>query len=30
VTLTQIVWLVVTLASIPWPALDYGRPFFRT
>jgi hypothetical protein len=30
VTLTQIVWLVVTLASIPWPGLDYGRPFFRT
>jgi hypothetical protein len=30
VTLTQIVWLVVTLASIPWPGLDYGRPFFRS
>jgi len=26
---TQIVWLVVTLVSIPWPGLAYGRPLGR-
>ncbi len=25
----QVVWLIVTLASIPWPGLPYGRPLFR-
>jgi len=26
---TQALWLLITLASIPWPGLPYGRPFFR-
>ena len=26
---TQIVWLVITLVSIPWPGLAYGRPLGR-
>lgn len=26
---TQSIWLLVTLASIPWPGLAYGRPLFR-
>lgn len=26
---TQIVWLLLTLVSIPWPGLAYGRPLFR-
>ncbi|MDD9943238.1 MAG: hypothetical protein OXU20_19520 [Myxococcales bacterium] len=25
----QIAWLVLTLAAIPWPGLDIGRPLFR-
>ena len=29
VLITQIVWLLVTLAAIPWPVLDVGRPLFR-
>lgn len=29
VLITQSVWLVLTLASIPWPGLDVGRPLFR-
>ena len=27
--ITQIVWLLLTLAAIPWPMLDIGRPLFR-
>ena len=27
--LTQIVWLMVTLVSIPWPGMAYGRPLGR-
>ena len=27
--LTQALWLLVTLASIPWPGLPYGRPLLR-
>jgi hypothetical protein len=27
--ITQCVWLLLTLAAIPWPSLDVGRPFFR-
>lgn len=27
--ITQSVWLVLTLAAIPWPGLDIGRPLFR-
>lgn len=27
--LAQLVWLVVTLVSIPWPGLAYGRPLAR-
>lgn len=26
---TQALWLLITLASIPWPGLAYGRPLFR-
>lgn len=26
----QIIWLVLTLAGIPWPGLDIARPLFRT
>lgn len=29
VFITQAVWLVLTLAAIPWPMLDTGRPLFR-
>jgi len=25
----QALWLLLTLAAIPWPALDVGRPLFR-
>jgi hypothetical protein len=27
--ITQAVWLLLTLAAIPWPGLDIGRPLFR-
>lgn len=27
--ITQLLWLVLTLAAIPWPALDVGRPWLR-
>jgi hypothetical protein len=27
--ITQIIWLVLTLAAIPWPGLDIARPLFR-
>ncbi len=27
--LAQLVWMTVTLLSIPWPFLAYGRPLFR-
>jgi hypothetical protein len=26
----QLIWLVVTLAAIPWPGLDIARPLFRS
>ena len=26
---TQALWLLITLASIPWPGLPYGRPLLR-
>lgn len=29
VLITQLAWLVLTLAAIPWPGLDIGRPLFR-
>ena len=29
VLITQCVWLLLTLAAIPWPGLDIGRPLFR-
>jgi len=29
VLITQAVWLLLTLAAIPWPMLDVGRPLFR-
>jgi hypothetical protein len=29
VAVTMLLWLVVTLASVPWPGLAYGRPLFR-
>lgn len=29
VWITMALWLVITLASIPWPGLPYGRPLFR-
>lgn len=29
VLVTLSVWLLVTLASVPWPPLPYGRPLFR-
>ncbi len=29
VLITQAVWLLLTLAAIPWPGLDVGRPLFR-
>ena len=25
----QVLWLIVTLVSIPWPLMEYGRPLFR-
>jgi hypothetical protein len=25
----QTIWLLLTLAAIPWPGLDVGRPLFR-
>jgi hypothetical protein len=27
--ITTLVWLVLTVASIPWPGMQYGRPLFR-
>lgn len=27
--ITQSIWLVLTLAAIPWPGLDIARPLFR-
>jgi hypothetical protein len=27
--ITQTLWLVLTLVSIPWPGLDIARPLFR-
>ena len=27
---TSLLWAAVTLASIPWPFLAYGRPLFRS
>jgi hypothetical protein len=30
VLITQSVWLLLTLAAIPWPGLDIARPLFRT
>lgn len=29
VLVTQALWLIATLAAIPWPGLDVGRPLFR-
>lgn len=29
VLIFQALWLLLTLAAIPWPALDVGRPLFR-
>jgi len=29
VTVAQAAWLLVTLASIPWPFMPYGRPLLR-
>lgn len=29
VLIFQALWLVLTLAAIPWPGLDIGRPLFR-
>ena len=29
VAITQTVWLLLTLAAIPWPGLDIARPLFR-
>jgi len=29
VLITQCVWLLLTLAAIPWPGLDIARPLFR-
>lgn len=29
VVITQSVWLLLTLAAIPWPGLDIGRPLLR-
>jgi hypothetical protein len=26
---TQLLWLLLVLAAIPWPMLDIGRPLFR-
>jgi hypothetical protein len=28
--LTQIAWLILTLAAIPWPGLDVARPLLRS
>jgi uncharacterized membrane protein YozB (DUF420 family) len=30
VLITQSVWLLLTLAAIPWPGLDIARPLFRS
>lgn len=27
--IAQAIWLIVTVASIPWPGLPYGRPLLR-
>jgi hypothetical protein len=27
--ITQSLWLLLTLAAIPWPGLDIARPLFR-
>ena len=27
--MAQAIWMLATLASIPWPGLPYGRPLFR-
>jgi hypothetical protein len=27
--ITQAIWLLLTLAAIPWPGLDIARPLFR-
>ena len=29
VLITQLIWLVLTLAAIPWPGVDVARPLFR-
>lgn len=29
VLITTALWLLLTLAAIPWPVLDVGRPLFR-
>lgn len=29
VVITQCLWLLLTLAAIPWPGLDIGRPLLR-
>lgn len=29
VVITQSLWLLLTLAAIPWPGLDIARPLFR-
>jgi hypothetical protein len=29
VLIFQVFWLLLTLAAIPWPMLDVGRPLFR-
>jgi len=29
VLITQVLWLMLTCAAIPWPVLDIGRPLFR-
>ena len=29
VVATMVIWLLLTLASVPWPLLPYGRPLFR-
>lgn len=30
IALTSLAWALITLASVPWPFLPYGRPLFRT
>ena len=29
ILIAQLLWLLLTLAAIPWPVLDIGRPLFR-